>query len=259
MDEDQEEAQKLANLSAMRDFLAQVIRRAEPADSAESAPATAKDELDEFEWEERLKESDRLSDAYQEVLEKYIDDYDSERKEAFVMGWDGLLGAMAEREEGGEDEDFDDEGDYREEWRGSGGEDDEEDDDEEDEEDWLAESHPLQARSREVAMRCFDLVSRSDDKDSPAQRLVSNLMQVSAKLAGVLHGHGSGYEPEAGFVLAVLKRCLNWINEAVGACGELIAAAADDPDACASLENLRNEIFAIRDGIIELRRELKKS
>jgi hypothetical protein len=254
MDEDQEEAQKLANLSAMRDFLAQVIGRAEPDDSAESAPDTAKGELDEFEWEERLKESDRLSDAYQEVLEKYIDDHDSERKEAFVMGWDGLLGAMAERDESGEDEDFDDEGDFREEWRGS----DDNDEEEEDDEDWLAESHPLQTRAREVAMRCFDLLSRGDDKDSPAQRLVSDLMQVSAKLAGVLHGYDGAYEPEAGFVLAVLKRCLKWINDAVGACGELITNA-DDPDACASLENLRDEIFAIRDGIIELRRELKKS
>ena len=255
MDEDQEEAQKLANLSAMRDFLAQVIRRAEPDDSSGSAPDTAKGELDEFEWEERLKESDRLSDAYQEVLEKYIDDHDSERKEAFVMGWDGLLGAMAEREESGEDDDFDDEGDFHEEWRDS---DDDDEEDDEDDEDWLAESHPLQTRAREVAMRCFDLLSRGDDKDSPAQRLVSDLMQVSAKLAGVLHGYDGTHEPESGFVLAVLKRCLNWINDAVGACGELIATA-DDPDAYASLENLRDEIFAIRDGIIELRRELKKS
>jgi hypothetical protein len=185
-----------------------------------------------------------------------MDDHDSERKEAFVMGWDGLLGAMAEREEGGEDDDFDEDGDFLEQWRDSD-EDDDEDGDEDDEE-WLAGSHPLQERARDVAMRCFDLVSRNDDKDSPAQRLVSNLMQVSSKLAGVLHGHGSGYEPEAGFVLAVLKRCLNWINDAVGACGEMIEIA-DDPDACASLENLRNEIFALRDGIIELRRELKKS
>jgi hypothetical protein len=257
MDEDQEEAQKLANLSAMRDFLAQVIRRAEPDDSDESASDTAKGELDEFEWEERLKESDRLSDAYQEVLEKYIDDHDSERKEAFVMGWDGLLGAMAEREESGEDDDFDDEGDFHEEWRDSD-DNDEDGEEDEDDEDWLAESHPLQTRAREVAMRSFDLLSRGDDKDSPAQRLVSDLMQVSAKLAGVLHGYDGTYEPEAGFVLAVLKRCLNWINDAVGACGELIATA-DDPDACASLDNLRDEIFAIRDGIIELRRELKKS
>jgi hypothetical protein len=83
-------------------------------------------------------------------------------------------------------------------------------------------------------------------------------MQVSGKLAGVLHGRGSGYEPEAGFVLAVLKRCLNWINDAIGACGDLIEAS-DEPDGKAALENLRSEIFSIRDGIIELRRELKRS
>lgn len=255
MDEDQEEAQKLANLSAMRDFLAQVIRREEPDDSPASASVTTKVELDEYEWEERLKESDRLTEAYQEVLEKYIDDEDSERKEAFVMGWDGLLGAMAERDEGGS-EDSDD--DFSGDWRDSDGFDDE--DDYDDEEDWLADSHPLQTRARELATRCFDLISRGDDADSPAQRLVSSLTQVSAKLAGVLHGHGhgDGYEPEAGFVLAVLKRCLNWINDAVGACGELIVVA-DDPDGKATLENIRAEIFAIRDGITELRRELKRS
>lgn len=254
MDEDQEEAQKLANLSAMRDFLAQVIRRAEPQDSA---PATgASGELDEYEWEERLKESDRLTDAYQEVLEKYMEDADSERKEAFVMGWDGLLGEMAEREEDGDDfdEDEDDEDDlFSEDWKSCG---DEENDGDED--DWLENSHPLQAKAHEVALRAFDIAGRDGERDSPAQRTVSNLMLVSAKLAGVLHGHGSGYEPEAGFVLAVLKRCLGWINESVGACGELIAAE-DDPDQKAALEHLRADTFAIRDGITELRRELKRS
>jgi len=254
MDEDQEEAQKLANLSAMRDFLTQVIGRSEPEEDTDAAAVTAKGELDEYEWEERLKESDRLTDAYQEVLEKYIDDADSERKEAFVMGWDGLLGAMAERDENGGDE-FDDEIDFRENWRGDA---DDFDEDEDFDEDWLADSHPLQTRARELAARCFDLVSRSDETDSPAQRLVSGLTQVSAKLAGVLHGHGDGYEPEAGFVLAVLKRCLNWINEAVGACGELIDAS-DDPDGRAALEDIRAEIFAIRDGVTELRREWKRS
>ena len=262
MDEDQEEAQKLANLSAMRDFLAQVIRRAEPDEFSKRPGVPGKTgELNEFEWEERLKESDRLTDAYQEVLEKYIEDPDSERKEAFVMGWDGLLGEMAEREEDGGDSDepFDDEGgnDCSESWR-LGESDDGDDAGEDGEGDWLEQSHPLQAKAQEIAMRSFDLVSRGDDRDSPAQRLVSNLMQVSAKLAGVLHGRGSGYEPEAGFVLAVLKRCLGWINESIGACGELIAAE-EDPDQKAALEDLRADIFAIRDGITELRRELKRS
>lgn len=255
MDEDQEEAQKLANLSAMRDFLAQVIQREEPDESPETASVTTKGELDEYEWEERLKESDRLTDAYQEVLEKYIDDEDSERKEAFVMGWDGLLGAMAERDENGGD---DSEDDFSGDWRDVEEDYDYDDEDDfEDDEDWLADSHPLQTKARELATRCFDLVSRGDDEDSPAQRLVSSLTQVSAKLAGALHGHGDGYEPEAGFVLAVLKRCLNWINDAVGACGDLIATA-DDPDGKAALENIRAEIFAVRDGITELRRELKR-
>src|SRR5690606_32776230 len=68
MDEDAEEAQKLANLNAMRDFMSQVIRRRTPEDED---PADI-GELDEYAWEERLKESDRLTDAYQEVLEKYM-------------------------------------------------------------------------------------------------------------------------------------------------------------------------------------------
>ncbi|RYD30817.1 MAG: hypothetical protein EOP85_23410, partial [Verrucomicrobiaceae bacterium] len=97
MDEDEEDAQKLANLNAMRDFMAQVIRRRDPEGPEPDVSA----ELDEFAWEERLKESDRLTDAYQEVLEKYMEDSDSEQKEAFVMGWDGLLDALAEREESG--------------------------------------------------------------------------------------------------------------------------------------------------------------
>lgn len=254
MDEDQEEAQKLANLSAMRDFLTQVIRRQEPEEASNNASATVKGELDEYEWEERLKESDRLSDAYQEVLEKYIDDEDSERKEAFVMGWDGLLGAMAERDEGGGD---DSQEDLSGDWRDSGDDFDEGDFDPD--EDWFADSHPLQIRSQELATRCFDLVTRGDDAESPAQRLVSSLTQVTAKLAGALHGQGDeGYEPEAGFVLAVLKRCLNWINDAVGACGDLITEA-DDPDERAALESIRAEIFAIRDGITEMRRDLKRS
>jgi hypothetical protein len=104
----------------------------------------------------------------------------------------------------------------------------------------------------------MELAGRDGDPESPSQRLVSNLMQVSAKLAGVLYGHGSGYEPETGFILAVLKRCLNWINESIGACHDLIENE-DDSDHKAALEHLRNDIFALRDGIIEMRRELKQS
>jgi hypothetical protein len=248
MDEDAEEAQKLANLNAMRDFMAQVIRRREP--SSEEMEST--DELDEFAWEERLKESDRLSDAYQEVLEKYMEDGDSEQKEAFVMGWDGLLDALAERDEAGagnfsEEEEiaFDPDGDE-----------DDEDFAEIDDGEFDDDDHPLQIKAQELAMRAMDVVQRDAGQGTPGYLLVSNLLQVSGKLAGALNGRNSGYEPETGYVLAVLKRCLSWLNEAVGACQELMSAE-EDPDQLAALAHLRCSAFEIRDCITELRRELK--
>jgi hypothetical protein len=256
MDGDAEEAQKLANLHAMRDFMALVIRRSDPA----AAKGSDDGELDEYAWEERLKESDRLTDAYQEVLEKYMEDGDSERKEAFVMGWDGLLDALAERDEAGEGGDAgeemsfaNDDGDF------FGDDDEDEDDDFLESEDGLFASeddHPLQARAQELAMRAMDVVPRDSRPGTPSYELVSTLLQVSGKLAGALNGRGSGYEPETGFVLAVLKRCLNWLNEAVGHCQELMGKE-EDPDQLAALAHLRSSAFAIRDGITELRRELK--
>ncbi len=257
MDEDAEDAQKLANLNSMRDFMAQVIRRRNP-DGPE--PETS-EELDEFAWEERLKESDRLTDAYQEVLEKYMEDSDSEQKEAFVMGWDGLLDALAERDEAGEEDFTEEDKAYQ------LLEHDEEDlDDEEVTEDDFGEAdeepygdeenHPLQALAQELAMRAMDVIQRDAGQGTPSYVLITNLLQVSGKLAGALNERGGGYEPETGFVLAVLKRCLNWLNEAVGACQELINAERD-PDQRAALEHVRSSAFEIRDGIVELRRELK--
>jgi len=255
MDEDAENAQKLANLNSMRDFMAQIIRRREPDGPDEDGA----EELDEYAWEERLKESDRLTDAYQEVLEKYMEDSDSEQKEAFVMGWDGLLDALAERDEAGE-EDFDEEG-YRLLDDGLDDFDDEdadEDDFKSDDDDGFGDEpdHPLQSKAQELAMRAMEVIQRDAGPGTPSYVLITQLLQVSGKLAGVLNGRGSGYEPETGFVLAVLKRCLNWLNEAVGACQALIDAERD-PDQKAALERIRSSAFAIRDSVVALRRELK--
>jgi hypothetical protein len=260
MDEDEEDAQKLANLNSMRDFMTQVIRRRNP----DGPEPDISNELDEFAWEERLKESDRLTDAYQEVLEKYMEDVDSEQKEAFVMGWDGLLDALAERDEAGDADELDflnessariednfvnfDDGDPD----ADEFEDDEDDDDSFGDE----EDHPLQAKAQELAMRAMDVIERDAGPGTPSYLLITNLLQVSGKLAGVLYGRESEYQPEAGFVLAVLKRCLNWLNEAVGACQQLTELERD-PDQKAALEHLRSSMFEIRDSIVEMRRELK--
>ncbi len=256
MDQDAEEAQKLANLNAMRDFMAQVIQRRESAGPEEDREG----EMDEFAWEERLKESDRLTDAYQEVLEKYMDDEDSERKEAFVMGWDGLLDALAERDEAAAGMGFDPaDSDFEMEPEGFIGAD---DDDAEEEDRGIPfdedDSHPLQIEAQELALRAMDLVRGDQSPGTPSYRLMTDLLQVSGKLAGALNGRGSGYEPETGFVLAVLKRCLNWLNDAMGACQELIDGE-EDADHRAALERLRESALEVRGAIVELRRELNQS
>ena len=247
MDEHAEQAQRLANLQGMRDHMASVIKR------RESSRASVEEDASEYEWEERLKESDRLTDAYQEVLEKFMDEQDAEQKEAFVMGWDGLLGALADQHEA-------DHGERRVEEPGLLDEDFLEPC--EDDEDGVFASeeeapHPLQEMAHELALRSFDLARREGSENSPSSRLVSNLMQVSAKLAGALEGEGSGYEPETGYVLAILKRCLQWLNEAIAACLELVATE-EDPDHKRALEALQSGIFEVRDAIVELRRELKR-
>ena len=190
LDEDAEAAQKLANLNAMRDFMTLVIQRRD-ADAPGAEPAG---ELDEFAWEERLKESDRLTDAYQEVLEKYLDDEDRERKEAFVMGWDGLLDALAERDEASAHGEFDDDDD-EDPRHGAGGDGaDEEDADafgEFGDTDGLlfddSNAHPLQASAQALASRAMDLVDNADGPGTPSYLLISNLLQVSGKLASALN------------------------------------------------------------------------
>ena len=262
LDEDAEAAQKLANLNAMRDFMTLVIQRRD----LEAPGAEPAGELDEFAWEERLKESDRLTDAYQEVLEKYLDDEDSERKEAFVMGWDGLLDALAERDEADGNGGFDDDEDDDDMLAGNGFDDEVEDFDDDldecSEADGIpfddSDSHPLQLSAQALASQAMDLLENDDGPGSPSYLLITNLLQVSGKLASALNSYGSGYQPETGFVLAVLKRCLNWLNEALGACQELHETAGEAAKR-AEFKKLQAATFQIRDQIVELRRNFKKT
>lgn len=238
MDADDEQAQQLLNLQAMRDYITRAIRRRKNTENEGD---------DEFVWEQRLRESDRLADAYQEVLEKYMDDPDCERKEAFVMGWDGLLSAMAERDESGANDDLESSPRFE-----------IEEGDELPDELEIDAPHPLQERAYQLALQSHHLVNRDDPFDSPSHNLVSNLLQVSAKLAGALHSKDADGEYENGFVLAILKRCVNWMNEALAAANELLATA-QDPGRKKELAALRKEIFAVRDCLVELRREFKQN
>ncbi len=245
MDEDYEEAQKLANLNSMRDFMAQMIPVSHSPDApdADIEPSG----LDESEWEQHFKETDLYLDAFNEVTEKYKDDPNATCKEAFVMSWDKALEEMANSDEDFEndfDDDFEPCEDPPEGWRNE----------------FASE---LTDTVVDRSIRLFEFSSNcfgwsSEPKELACDQLPIRLNLTSNYLRAHL-GSESYYNPqrEVTYVRAVLKRCLGWINEAIGYCNQLM----DDPhftNKSAEIEQILSETFALRDGILKIRQNLKQ-
>jgi hypothetical protein len=260
MDEAQEEAQKMSNLHAMREWLAGIILRPEPKEDDDG-------EFDDSEesWEDSLKQSDRLSDANMEAIEKYGIDGLQDDRIAFVMGWDHMLGGSREHEPDGEDTEGEAWKDGHEVLPELDVNENELDDEtfsdllEEEE----REAHPLQTMAHEFVLRLLTEIEeeRSDnaaesDDSTPLDRFIRNSMNISGKLAGALGTHDFGGSFQTGHTLAILRRCLNWANQASAALNELMEA----PEWCDRqelLNDFRAELFAIRDGINDLRKKLR--
>jgi hypothetical protein len=281
MDEAEEQAQQFANLNAMRNWLATIIQRPEKKDDDDDEDGFEEDEdlpVSEAEWEESLKLSDRLTDAHMEAMDKYAEDDDDETKVAFVMGWDHMLDMMAQAQENSgkpqtadqspsmedfEDDDDDPE-DAGEEWK----EDAEDDSDDDDAfADYMEErrSHPLQKTAHKLVTRILrDL--RDEDRDegieseearnTPLSRFISNTMSISGKLAGALSTRRFAEGSDAGYTLAILKRCLNWSNEALSGLNDLLADAMWE-DRHTLFSEYKRELHVVRDGITDLRQEIR--
>ena len=56
---------------------------------------------------------------------------------------------------------------------------------------------------------------KDDSESGPVLKMITSTMQLGAKLAGALDGIAHGVEPEPGFVVALLKRSLPYMNEAL--------------------------------------------
>lgn len=253
-----ETAQKLTNLDAMRDFVCKYIQRDKRSD------LWSQENADEFQWEKRFQESDRLTDAFQEVMEKYADDAEREIKQSYVMGWTSeldrnedtllmdeeiseidLLDEFDEIDEAEEDDTFpwDDVPSWNE--------------DEDDSED-SAQDHPLLRKTSQIVNASIDLITASPDIPDALHRLNMLSMMISAKLAGGMEVGGEFYEQEPGYMLALLKRCLFWLNDCISACVEL-SNGNQDPDFVRQIDELRMMIFEAREQITEMRRELSKN
>lgn len=299
MDEDEEAAQKMASMHAMREYLAGIIMRPEREDQNAEDDELRQEDFTEEKWEEQLKASDRLNDASMEAHDKYEEDEDSEEKIAYVMGWDHIIEDMADAQEGVEpSEDDPPEKKRRREWiemmneitrdlqEGEEQEDHESDSEtsdqdlkaeatQEDNEDALlddpfdaVENHPLNIQSRKFLHNLFDQLKtaglnrvRGNDPDDPLDRFISNALHISGKLASATsmacRRQSEGIDIETGHSLALTKRCLNWANEAFAALNEL----RESPDFTAHhalFDEWQKEIFSLRDGITDFRRELRE-
>ena len=274
--EDEEDDQLEENAGQMHKFIDAIAQRLDD----EEETFTDERPLNEFEWEERLKESDRITDAYMEALDKYRDHPDQERLIAEAMGWD----------RGGEDsddlEDDDEEEDEISEdiWSNAAefesdedseqddGFDEDEDDDEED--DFFAfgddesdaddiewdNRHPLYERMHNFTMRLTKeaqesgLMEGDDNSPTPVQNLVFAAMDLGAKLAGALNGLSRGIEPEPGLVIAWLKRGLPILDRALSACEQADTEKRADAN---WINSARKELFEIRSTMLNLIQEFR--
>jgi hypothetical protein len=229
-------------------------------------------EWDEVRYEQFLRESDALTEKYGRLLEKYADHPDSERIIAREMGWSWLEEALDREEE--------DENKQEEQAKDLKAKIDEEKEDQSENDiedyelpspdpmregiDWVRDErghilHPIEKRAHDTLHALLDELKASEhfpeEEDNQLADFVSGFMTLSAKLAGALGGVARGndfFEP--GMVVAWLKRILEILNKTIAAAD---AARVKDILPADRLAYYRSELFAIREEVLELIKDLR--
>jgi hypothetical protein len=208
--------------------------------------------LNEFEWEQELREADRRAEAYQEAFDRYRDHPQRERLIAEAMGWE-----PEEVEE------------FRDDWQDVTESLQPHDPDDliesatilaEDEE---GAHHPLSHRAMDFALRLQrdaktrGLLEGDVARESPVLSVIVSIIALGGKLAAALDGTMHGYDPEPGFVIAMLKRAQVPLNEAMHALSS-IQMSGLSKDTRNWLMTARNELFELRKDILDLMSDLRK-
>lgn len=251
MTKEEEQQQIARNVNAIHDYmdlLGEVLEQGGLAwDDDEDGP------MDEFEWEMALRESDELTDTAMEVFDKYMDHPDQDKLIAREMGWDWLDDALdaderrASHGEGvrmREEEEADTNFEPLEPNPLTEGK------------DWIRREgdhivHPLCHRASELAMglwhRCKEDDLLGEEADDDLRDMYFEAQTLAAKLAGALNSLAYDRDPDAGFVVACLKRALKYVDAAVGACGKVLDKQLLDDE---YVETYRRELFAIREEML---------
>ena len=248
MDAEVSEALLAANTKRFHEHIDAIARRISEGGGGEEFTDEAL--LNEFEWEERLKESDRITEAYMEALDKYQDSPDQESMISAAMGWNHGGESAIGWESDEDEDDFD--SDAEDFWMEDDG----------DGDPLASDSHPLYERCHELSGRLhrdaqekglLDGDDESSDGLTPVQTLVFATMELSSKLAGALNGVNQT-DPEPGLVVAWLKRGLPVLGRALGAAN---SAAMQESVPLDWVEKSRRELFDLRAGMLDLIQEFR--
>lgn len=249
----QDEAEQLEkNAESMVDFMQRLGEAIEQAEEPLYDPEGDKP-MDEFEWERFMKESDKRTEKYGELLEKYMDHPDRDQIVAREMGWTRLadnLQAYDDAVESGEiepfgfnDEDFEEpipnpltEGI-----------------------DWIRDEyghpvHPLQHHAAETVMalwhECDDEgLLKEEAGNGELHEMLFNGQCIGAKLAGVLTSLAYDHYHDNAFIVACLKRALPYFDDMMKAL-EKVREQGMLPSE--RLQRFSAEMFAIRAEIVQL-------
>jgi hypothetical protein len=234
-------------------------------------------EWDEVRYEQFLRESDARTERYGRLLEKYKNHPDSERIIAREMGWTWLEEALDWQEQQTEQRQQQEKQKKNEDLQAETPAEDEDEFEEEFEDhelpppdpmregiDWVRDdrghiSHPIQKRAHDALHALLEDLKAAghfpEEQDEQLGDFVSGYMTLGAKLAGALGGIARGDDfSEAAMVIAWLKRVLEILNKTVAA-ADAVSEKRFLP--AQRFSYYRNELFAIREEILELMTQLR--
>jgi hypothetical protein len=163
---------------------------------------------DEYKWEEFFRESDKRTEKYMQLMDKYMDHPDRDRIIAEEMGWTHLLDETED-----DRKDWIDEYEEGEEWKQSTGYEPEEFDN--------FENFPLYQKAYEFAIDAKNLIrDRLKGRNDESIHTFSRFVTITpAKIAG---GFSFGFEMESlGGNIANCKRALHAANRVLDALSEM--------------------------------------
>ncbi|MBN1270470.1 MAG: hypothetical protein JXB04_12840 [Kiritimatiellae bacterium] len=257
MSGEEEAGQRQSTQEAMHEWMdrlseALAAQEGEEFDAEEDADGEGEpyQPMNEFEWEKFMKESDVRTDKYGQLIEKYQHHPDSERLIAREMGWTWLEELM----------DADEKGLFEEERKAAEREADEPlvPDPLTEGRDWIRTEdgdirHPLSHRAFHLSVgiwhACDDRGLLGETADKDLRDMIFQTQMLSAKLAGALNSLGYDGSREGGFVVACLKRALQFFDGAVAAWEKVQKKKLLDEDL---LGNYRRDLFEIREEMLRL-------